>query len=177
MEIALAISLSLVCLVSVFLTLVGLPGTWIMLLGALLCEWIVGDDITRPEMFSWWTLGIAGVLCILAEVAEGAAGGAGAAAAGASKRAIAGGIAGGIIGGIVGTFLLPIPVVGTILGAAIGAGAVAMGMEMSLHQDLRKSTSVFAVGKGAAIGRLVAVIVKAIFALMVAALIIGDAFF
>lgn len=177
MQIAAAIILTLVAMISVLITIAGLPGTWIMLLTALLAEAIIGDDLATPEMFSWWTLGVAGVLCILAEVAEAATGGAGAAAAGASKRAIFGGVVGGIIGAIIGTFVIPIPVIGTILGGAIGAGAVAMAMELSLHRDIRRSTSVFAVGKGAAVGRLLATVIKGIFAVAIALLLIGDAFF
>ena len=126
MQIAAAIILTFVALFSVLITIAGLPGTWIMLLAALLAQVFVGPE-GQAEMFSWWTLGVAGVLCILAEIAEGAAGGAGAAAAGASKRAVFGGIVGGIIGAIVGTFVIPIPSVGTILGGAIGAGAAGMG--------------------------------------------------
>ena len=175
MQIAAAAIIVLVCLVSILITVVGLPGTWIMLLTAILAEWIVGDDWATGEMYSWWTLGAAGIFCILAEVAEMSAGGAGAAAAGASKRAIAGGVGGGILGAIVGTILIPIPIVGTILGGAIGAGAAAMGMELSLHRELRHSTSVLAVGSGAAVGRLVATIVKGAIACIVAGILIAGA--
>ena len=177
MEITAAIIVTLVCLVSIFITILGLPGTWIMLLTALLAEMVVGKGWAFGDMYSPWTLGVAGILCVLGEIAEGAAGGAGAAAAGASKRAIAGAIVGGIIGGIVGTFVIPVPVVGTILGAAIGSGAAAMGMELSLHKELRTSTSVFAVGKGAAIGRLLATVLKGLIAVAVAGVLIGGAFF
>jgi hypothetical protein len=68
-------------------------------------------------------------------------------------------------------------VVGTIVGAAIGSGAAAMGMELSLHKDLRTSTSVFAVGRGAAVGRLLATVIKGAIAVVVAVILIFGAFF
>ncbi|MEO1128125.1 MAG: DUF456 family protein [Planctomycetota bacterium] len=168
MEIAAAILISLLSGLCILVTLVGLPGTWIMLAGALVGQWFI------PDLYTWWTLGAAGLLCIGAEIAEAASGAAGAAASGASKRAAVGAIVGGIIGAITGTVLIPIPLVGTIVGGAIGSGAAAMVLELSIAREVRTSSSVFAVGKGAAIGRLLATVVKTVFAVAVAlVLIIG----
>jgi uncharacterized protein YqgC (DUF456 family) len=168
-DIAAAILISLLCGLCIVVTLVGLPGTWIMLAGALIGQWFI------PDLYTWWTLGAAGLLCIGAEIAETLSGAAGAAASGASKRAAVGAIIGGIAGAIIGTIVLAfLPLIGTIIGGAIGAGATAMVLELSIAREVRASSSVFAVGKGAAIGRLLATVIKTVFAVAVAiVLIIG----
>jgi uncharacterized protein YqgC (DUF456 family) len=154
------------CVAGVALTVVGLPGTWLMLLAALGAWW------AAPGMYDEWTLGVVGVLCILAEVAEGVSGAVGAKAAGSSRRAAAGAIVGGLLGAIFGTVLIPIPVVGTIVGAAVGSGAGAVVMELTKDKPLRRSTSLYAVGKGAAVGRLWATVIKGGFALVIAGMLI-----
>jgi uncharacterized protein YqgC (DUF456 family) len=161
-EITAGIAFGVFALVCIGVTLIGLPGTWLMLGAALSIEAL---DV---PLFGWWALGIAGGLAILAEVAETMSGAAGASAAGASRRAAVGAIVGGIIGAIGGTFLIPIPVIGSIVGSVVGAAAGAMGMELSKHQSIRTSTSVLAVGKGAAIGRMLATVIKSAFALAMA---------
>lgn len=162
MTIAAGIAFGLFALVCIAATVIGLPGTWLMLAAALSIQ-----ALDLP-LFGWWALGIAGALCILAEVAETLSGAAGASAAGASRRAALGAIAGGIAGAILGTFLIPIPVIGSILGGVIGAAGGAMALELSKHQSIRTSTSVLAVGKGAAVGRLLATVIKAAFAVAIA---------
>ena len=54
----------IVALAGIVLTLLTLPGTWLMLLVALLCQ------LWRPEQFSWWTLGLALLLAVIAEIIE-----------------------------------------------------------------------------------------------------------
>lgn len=165
----LALALTLWNGVAVVLTLIGLPGTWLMLAGALVARLAVDQWAPAAEpMFGWWTLGVAGLLCIGAELAEGLSGAAGAKASKSSMRAAGGAIVGGIAGAIVGTVALPVPVVGTIVGAAIGAGAGAMALELTVEKELRTSTSIFDVGRGAAIGRLLATIIKTAFAVIIA---------
>jgi hypothetical protein len=139
------------------LALIGLPGTWLILLVGVVVEFV------RPGTFSWWTIGVGGVLAIGAEIAEFSAGAVGAKKAGGSKRAMWLAIAGGLVGGIVGTFVIPIPIVGTIAGAGIGSGACAMLAEMSI--DGRTVSQAGRVGGGAAIGRTLASVFKAGFAL------------
>lgn len=165
-EIAAGTTFALFAVACIFITLIGLPGTWLMLAAALTIEAL---DV---PLFGWWAIGIAGGLAILAEVAETVSGAAGASAAGASRRAALGAIIGGIVGALGGTILIPIPVVGTILGSALGAAAGAMILEISKHRDIRKSTSVIAVGKGAAVGRLLATAIKSGFALAMAVTLI-----
>lgn len=163
MDILAGIVVIIACGLGVLLTVVGLPGTWLMLLGALLVKgfWIDG-------MFGWWTLGVCGILAVAAEIAEGASAGVGAARSGASKRAAIGAIVGGLLGAIVGTPLIPVPIVGTIVGGAIGAGVGALALELTVEPGARRSTSYVAVARGAAVGRLLATVVKGAFAIVIA---------
>lgn len=160
MGVVAGILLTLVALICVALTVIGLPGTWILLGGA------VALEIWRHETFGVWTFVIAAALAVIAEVVEFGAGSVGASSQGASKRAGLGALAGGLIGAIAGTFLIPIPVVGTILGSALGAGLCASGVEMALRQ---KTTGHIArVGAGAFVGRLLATVFKGAIALVMA---------
>jgi uncharacterized protein YqgC (DUF456 family) len=88
--------------------LFGMPGIWLMVLAAVIVEWL------QPEvsMFSPSTLYVSAGLALLAEILEFLMGAAGARQAGGSKRGAALAIVGGVIGAILGT-ALPIPVLGT----------------------------------------------------------------
>ena len=151
-------------MIGVALALIGLPGTWLILLVGVIVEFI------RPETFSWWTIGAGASLAIGAEIAEFVAGAVGAKKAGGSTRAIAMAVVGGIVGAIVGTFVIPILIVGTIAGAAIGSGVCAMLAELTVGG--RTIADAGKVGGGAAIGRTLATIFKAGFALALMALMI-----
>jgi uncharacterized protein YqgC (DUF456 family) len=136
--------------VGIGLTLLGLPGIWLTL-GVAGGAWLF-----RPDMFTWWTFGGCVALGLLAELLEFVLSAAGAAKAGGSKRAALASIVGGVIGGIVGApFLFPI---GTIVGAALGAGAAAGLFEAT--KPGRTLEQAYTVGHGAAVGRLVATVVK-----------------
>ncbi|MCB9846903.1 MAG: DUF456 domain-containing protein [Phycisphaeraceae bacterium] len=161
--IALAALFLLVGTAGIALALIGLPGTWMILLVGVLVEFV------RPETFSWWTIGVGGLLAIGAEIAEFSAGAVGAKKAGGSRRAIWMAVAGGLVGGIAGTFVIPIPIVGTIAGAAIGSGACAMLAEMTVEG--RTLAQAGKVGGGAAIGRTLASVFKAGFALALTVLL------
>jgi len=146
-------------LVGIALALIGLPGTWLILLVGVIVEFV------RPGTFSMWTIGAGGALAIGAEIAEFAAGAVGARKAGGSKRAVILAVVGGLIGAIVGTFVIPVPIVGTIAGAGIGSGACAMLAEMTV--DGSTILGAGKVGGGAAIGRTLATVFKAGFAVAI----------
>lgn len=159
--------LGMVCVAGVVLAVVGLPGTWLMVLAALLIE------LWRPELLSWTAIITAGALAFIAEAAELIAGAIGAKRAGGSRRAAIGAVAGGVMGAVAGTFLILIPVVGTVLGAAIGSGIGAAAMEVGAVK--RTPGHIRRVGVGAFIGRLVATVLKTMFAVMIAAVLIASA--
>lgn len=157
-----AILFAIIALLGILLTLVALPGTWIILLAAVVLE------LVWPQLYSWPILAVGLLICILAEVAEFLSGAAGAAATKASQRAVWAAIAGGLVGAIAGTILIPVPILGTILGGALGAGIAAALAEKTLKQELRRSRSLYHVGRGAAIGRLSSTVIKSLFALLLA---------
>ncbi|MEC9373994.1 MAG: DUF456 domain-containing protein [Planctomycetota bacterium] len=162
-----ALSMLIVGVVGVALTLATLPGTWLIIIAALLFQW------WRPETFSWWTIGIAVALAALGEILEFFASGVGSAKAGGSKRAAITSIVTGLVGALFGTVLLPIPIVGTIIGAVVGAGLGASIAESTkTGRTWRES---FDVGRGAAIGRAWAVIIKGGIAAVMALLLTAAA--
>ena len=162
------VSMLIVGVVGVGLTLATLPGTWLIVIAAMLFQW------WRPETFSWWTIGVAAGLAALGELLEFFASGVGSAKAGGSKRAAIASIVVGLIGALFGTVLLPIPIVGTIIGAVVGAGLGASIAESTkTGRTWRQS---FDVGRGAAVGRAWAVIIKGGIAAVMAVLLAAAAF-
>jgi uncharacterized protein len=90
----------------------ALPGAILVFAGVALAAWI--DDFTR---ISGWTLGVLGVLTVIAWVIDYVAAAAGAKRAGASRLAILGAAIGTVVGvftGLVGLIFMP------LVGAAIG---------------------------------------------------------
>jgi len=133
-----------------FVTILGLPGNWLMVLGAAGLAW------WQPGMFSLWTLGTIAGLALLGELMEFLLGAAGAKKGGGSMWGALGAILGAVVGGVIGTGVLPI--IGTIIGACIGAFAGALGFEMALGK--KKLVESVSIGKGAAIGRFWGTIAK-----------------
>ncbi|MCC7387731.1 MAG: DUF456 domain-containing protein [Phycisphaerales bacterium] len=169
MEYLAATIVALVSLIGVAMTLLSFPGIWTMVLVALLCKW------WQPEMFSWWTLGIALACAGLAEIVETFASAAGAAKAKGSKTAMFASLVGAIAGAILGTVFLPfLPIIGTIIGGIAGAGLAAGAAERGIkRKEWRDSWNV---AKGAAAGRAVSIVVKGAIAVGVALLLSISAF-
>lgn len=140
-------------LVWLFLVVLGLPGTWLMVLSAAGLAW------WQPELglFSRWTLVAAAALAAIGEVLEFVSGALGSKTAGGSTWGAVGGLVGALAGGIFGTVLIPIPIIGSILGACLGAFAGALGTELLIGADMTKSISS---GRGAAVGRFVGILIK-----------------
>ena len=127
--------LVLVCLVGVAMTVVRLPGTWL----------IFGAAVTQ----AWWscwpqgckaTLLILGLIAVGAEIAETGMSYILTQKAGASRFAPWG----GVVGGILGMFFLsiPVPIVGTIVGAIGGCFLGAAIVEMHARRRLGQSSRV-----------------------------------
>lgn len=164
----LAIFLTLVFLVlllgggCVLLQLIGLPGTWLLLLLAV-AVWGSSFVITSgPEpIFSIWTLVVLLAFAVLAEVVEFFASAAGAKTGGASRRGMAGAVVGGLGGAIVGTIFF-VPVIGSILGAVGGSALGAIVGELSEGGRTLRSTAKPAAG--AVAGRVAGTLAKSGFA-------------
>lgn len=166
MEISAIAVVIFMALVGVILTLATLPGTWLMVLTTLLML------LWRPDMFSWYTIAGLAALALLAEAFEALSGAVGTKKLGGSTNAAWGAVAGAIAGAILGSFVVPL--LGTIVGAVLGAGGGAMFIERQVNKKSWNDSA--KIGTGAAVGRLVAVVVKGSIAGIMAVIMIVDAF-
>ncbi|MFO0827169.1 MAG: DUF456 domain-containing protein [Phycisphaerales bacterium] len=158
-----AVLLTLISALCILIQLAGLPGTWLILLIAVMTRAFEIVIPLGPEpMFSWWTLLALTLIACAAEMVEFLAAAAGAKTGGASKRGMTGAVVGGLIGAMAGTIFILIPVVGSVVGAGIGAALGAITGELSVGgKQLRETMKPAA---GAAAGRLVGTLAKTAFA-------------
>jgi len=150
-------------LISIFLTLIGLPGLWLMILTFIALKW------WQPDWISWWIIIIAVVIALIAEWLEFIAGAAGSSKAGGSKRASVGAIVGGIVGAIAGAAFPPI--IGALLWGAVGAGLGAILGEITAGRDWKKTLPV---GTAAAKGKMLGTLWKTALAVVVYLLFLGS---
>ena len=145
-----------VLLAGVFLNLIGLPGLWVMVGAAAVYGWHTGW-----QYIGWVTLATLAAIGILAEIIEFISGSRGAKKAGGSRRAAWGALIGGIAGAIVLT--IPIPIIGTTIGLLMGVFAGAIVGEMTLR---REHDHLMRVGWHAAWARLIAILIKVLFSVV-----------
>ncbi|HEV7301396.1 MAG TPA: DUF456 domain-containing protein [Tepidisphaeraceae bacterium] len=139
-----------------WINILTLPGLWLMVLATAIYAWV-----TNGIYIGWPGLIALTILAGLAEIVEFVAGGAGAAKAGGSKRAFVGALVGGILGAIF--FSIPLPIIGTIIGIVLGTFLGAVAVEVLVKKD---TGIALRVGYGAAIGRLIGIITKVTFGLV-----------
>ena len=157
--------LAAVCLLSLFMIPLGLPGTWVMIAAG------VGYSILVPNSIGVFALIGTTVLAVAGEIFEFTLAGKYARKYGGSRRASWGAIIGGTVGAIVG---VPVPIVGPVIGAFAGAFIGALVFEYSRAADHRTATRV---AWGALIGRVVAAALKVAIGFAIAAWLIGAAVF
>jgi len=145
--------LLLAALGGIFLTLLALPGLWVMIAAAILYAWY-----TAGQYISWWTIAIMAALALVAELIEFFGGSRGAKKAGGSKRAAWGALIGGIVGAIVLT--ISVPIIGTTIGLCIGVFAGALIGEMTVR---REGDHLMRVGFAAAKAQVIAIVIKLLF--------------
>ncbi|MCZ6795269.1 MAG: DUF456 domain-containing protein [Planctomycetota bacterium] len=143
-----------------FLVVVGLPGTWLMVLSAVGLNWWKDEY----EMFDSGTLIAITALAVIGEVLEFISGMVGSKKAGGSGWGSFGALAGGVVGGIFGTVFIPILIVGSIVGVCLGAFLGAALLERLTGRSLNESVRS---GQGAAVGRFVGIGVKLILGLII----------
>ena len=164
-----AFMLTLLNLGFLFSIMLNLPGTWLMILFAVILEW------WKPGlyMFSWTVLFVALGLAVLGEVLEFIMGAAGSRYAGGTKRGAVMAIVGAFVGGILG-IALPVPIVGTLIGACIGAFVGSIAGDVWAGQPLSLSIEA---GQGAAVGRFWGTIMKLSIGVLIWILLAIAAFF
>ena len=132
-------------LIGLLLIPLGLPGTWVILLGILGYGWMTGF-----QTLSVWFLALVFALALLAEVFEAWIGFRYAQRYGGSSRAGWGALVGGLVGAIVG---VPVPIVGSVVGGFVGAFVGAVLFE---YTKARQSGTSVKAGWGAVLGRAAA---------------------
>ncbi len=133
------------------MTVIALPGNWLMVLTTAGVAW------WQRGMFSIWTLVAITALAVLGELIEFFAGAFGVRRAGGSLRGSAGALGGAILGGLVGIVALPIPIFGPLLGACIGAAVGATAMEVSAGRPQQEATRL---GVSAGVSLLIGTVLK-----------------
>ena len=117
----------------VLTTLVGLPGTWMMILLAVVIE--LADPMWLPQdaqiSFGWGVILIGVLLASAGEVLELMAGALGVRIGKGTRRGMVGAFSGGLLGMILGTLFIPIPLLGTLVGTVFGTFAGAFAAEFS----------------------------------------------
>mgnify|MGYP001311860996 CR=1 FL=1 len=151
------ITFTLIAILGVALTALTLAGLWLPIVGAIIWE------IFYPGTFSWWTIGLAGSLCLAGEAVELLGAAHGSRKSGGGRAGAWGATIGSLLGAILGSFVLPI--IGTIIGAVVGAGLGAITFERGI--SARPWREAFTSGSGAAKGRALAIVVKTAIALVV----------
>jgi uncharacterized protein YqgC (DUF456 family) len=146
------------------LTLVGMPGNWLIVGSAALYAVLRTPD--APMSLNLITVGVLAGMAALGEVLETAAGAAGVARVGGSKRSAALALMGSLVGGIVGMFVgLPVPLVGSLLAAVVFAGLGALvGAMLGENWKGRGMGQSWEVGKAAFWGRLFGTLAKTLVA-------------
>jgi uncharacterized protein YqgC (DUF456 family) len=168
--------------VCLLLVVVGLPGTWVLLAGAVGLELLDGPLLLRGgpgvvSTFGWRLLLVAAGLALVGEVVEFLAGAAGTKLGGGTRRGMWGALAGGLLGAVVLTPALPVPLLGTLVGALAGTFAGAFiaevtGPEARAHRHTVRAALAAVAGRLAGtVGKLAAGVV--LWLLLVRALLPG----
>jgi uncharacterized protein YqgC (DUF456 family) len=153
--------------VGLALTLLTLPGLWLMVAAAAVYSWLTGG-----AYLGVYVLAALLAMALAAEFLEFIAGSYGARAAGGSKRSMLGAAVGAILGAIFLSFLIPVPVLGTLVGVCVGAFLGAAGAQVTKQGDVAHSVQV---GVGAAKGRFLGVVIKLAFGAVMFLLIVWQA--
>ena len=154
MAVVFALILILLLLASWFLTLLGLPGNWLMVMVTAIYAYLVPAQ--SPAALGWKTVVAILVLAVFGEIVDLLASAIGVSKTGGSRRGAVMALVGSIGGGILGVFIgVPIPLIGSVIAAVFFAGLGAMAGailgEISVGQQLDMS---WRIGKAALWGRL-----------------------
>lgn len=153
-----------VAFVGLFLTAIGLPGTWLLLAVATIAK------LSVPEMsMAWWPIWTGFVLAFIAEGIEFLLASSYARKYGGSERAGWGALIGGVAGAFVG---FPVPLIGPLIGAVVGTFIGALVAEYSATGAQGDAGRV---AWGAMLGRVMATVVKVGLGLVIAVLILFSA--
>jgi uncharacterized protein YqgC (DUF456 family) len=171
LNIVIILALALCCLLGVALTALRLPGTWLIIVIALVYGWW-----TQWERVGWVMMAVLIGIALVGEAVELLASVFTARKVGASRRAAWG----GVIGGVLGMVFLSIPVffppLGTIVGALVGCFAGAAMAELTVRgktsASLQGVTHGTKVGIFSALGFVLGTVTKIALALLMSAIVL-----
>ena len=146
-----------IVLLGLFMIPFGLPGTLVILCGA------IGYKLLVPASIGWFTVGVIAAMMVVAEVLEWALTARFTKRYGGSRRATWGAVIGGMLGAFFG---VPVPLIGSVIGAFVGAFVGAFAFELSGGTGHGTATRV---AWGALIGRVTAAAMKVAIGLVMAA--------
>ena len=154
------------------MTLLGLPGNWLMVASAGVYAWL--SPATNSANLSWQSIVLLAVVAGLGELAEFAASFWGAKRAGGSRRAALLAIVGSLIGAVCGAFVgIPIPIVGPLLAAVLGGALGALvGAAIGEHSLGESPGQSWRVGHAAFWGRVLGTGAKIVAATIIAVAIL-----
>ena len=173
MTVIFALLLILVLLACWLLTLLALPGNWLMVVATSIYAWFT--PAPSPAALGWRTVVAILVLAVLGEIIELLASAMGVTKTGGSRRGAVMALVGSIVGGILGVFIgVPIPLIGSFVAAVFFAGLGAMAGailgEISVGQRLDTS---WRIGKAAFWGRLAGTLGKLIVGAVMVAVVVA----
>ena len=153
--------LVVVVVVAWLLTVIGMPGNWLVVTAAAVYAFLLpGDGRTA---IGWPVVVALVVLAALGELVELAAGALGVQRVGGSRRSAVLALGGSVVGGIVGVIVgVPIPFIGSFVGAILfgGLGALTGGM-LGEYWKGRTTDEALRVGHAAFWSRLFGTLSKA----------------
>ncbi len=155
------------------MTLMSLPGNWLMVLVVAIYAWLVPAE-WRGDV-SWTVVLVVFLLAIVGEILETLAVAVGTSRAGGSRRAALLGLCGSLGGGLIGALVgVPIPVVGSLVGAVLFAAAgAAFGAYVGEAWKGRTSDESWKVSQAAFVGRLLGTMAKILAASVIIAVVAG----
>ncbi len=174
-----AILVTLVAIVGMFATVLGLPGLWLMVVTGVILFFTTSNE-TFVHVSIYGVVALL-VLAGLGELIEFIASAAGVGKMGGAKRSAWLALAGSLLGAIIGLFagsLIPIPIIGSlvtsVLLGGVGAAIGAVIGERWVGKDWEQSAKI---GAAAMIGRLLGTIGKGICASIMAVVLVWQVWF
>lgn len=161
-DVIIIIGVAFICLLSLVMTALRLPGIWLI--------------VATGVGYGWWSswesvdvtiLLILGGIALLGELVEFGMSVFTSRRAGASSRAAWGGLIGGLVGMIV--FSIPVPIIGTVIGALLGCFAGAMIGELTVKNKIGQGVKV---GFFAAVGFVLGTVAKLAFAMIMSGILV-----
>jgi uncharacterized protein len=173
MTILFALLLIVVLLASWALTLLSLPGNWLMVAATALYACFV--PAASPAGIGWKVVAATVVLAVVGEVVELAAGAAETTRAGGTRRGAALALVGSVVGALVGVLVgLPIPLAGSVVAAVLFAGLGAMaGAMLGEVWAGRKLDASWKIGAAAFRGRLLGTLGKMLIGGLIVAVVVA----